>query len=85
MGMGSAALKSWMGFEKLVSPAMVVAAANPVEIDSFATGVGGSCAAASRRRQDHCCRRPAAKLDSSARRTDFPARQSQDRSARRYS
>ena len=66
MEMGSAALKFGTGFEKYVSPAMVVVAANPVETDLIATGVECSYAAAFQRRRDHCCRHPAAKLDSSA-------------------
>jgi len=40
MGMGSAALKFVMEFEKQVSPAMVVAAANLVETAPIAIGVG---------------------------------------------
>ena len=78
--MGSAAPKFWTGFEKMVLPAMVVAAANLVEIDSIAEEVDYLCAAASQRHRDRCCRHPAARLDSTAIMSDCPARQSQERS-----
>ena len=58
MGMGSAAPKFLMVFE-MVSPAMVVAAANQVEIDSTAKEVDCLYAAAFLRRRDRCCRHPA--------------------------
>ncbi len=73
---GSAALKSLTELEKRVSPAMGEAAENLVGIDSIAKEVGYLCAAASRQRRDHCCRHPAVGLDSSARKTDYPTRQS---------
>ncbi len=80
MEMGSAALRFSMEFEKQVSLAMVVAAANPVESDSIAKEVGYLCAAAFRQRRDRYCRHPAAKQDSSARRIVVQARQSQGHS-----